>query len=140
DRIQRFLGTHEPLLPVRGVWLAWHSLFQLSHDVLALARTRDRLLERLFKNGLNPEQDLPGFLRFSGGGSSERARTFHDWFVKLPGLVTKWIYRIYTATGYHEPADMEGYASLILAYGLARLGESAEAKKLQSQAKELLGE
>ena len=30
----------------------------------------DRLLERLFHNGLRPEQDLPAFLRFSGQPTS----------------------------------------------------------------------
>src|SRR5262249_28018656 len=50
-RVARFLEAHEGLLPVRGVWLAWASLMKLSQgDVLALARARDRVLERLFKN------------------------------------------------------------------------------------------
>jgi hypothetical protein len=139
DRIQQFLLAHEVLLPVRAVWLAWYSLFRLSHDVLALARTRDRLLERLFKNGLSVEQDLPGFLRFSGG-SSERARAFHEWFLKLPQRISQWIHRSHRTWSGAEPADTEGYAYLILAYGMARLGESAEARKLQARAKELLGE
>jgi hypothetical protein len=140
DRIQQFLLAHEALLPVRGVWLAWHSLFKLSRDVLALARTRDRLLERLFKNGLTVEQDLPGFLRFSAGVANERARLFHDWFLKLPQRISQWLHRINRPGLGANPADTEGYAYLILAYGLARLGESQEARKLLARAKERLGE
>src|SRR5262249_26632980 len=66
-KVAQFLEAHEKLLPVRGVWLAWVSLVKLSRgDVLALARARDRLLERLFHSGLVPDQDLPSFLRYSG--------------------------------------------------------------------------
>ena len=36
NAIQQFLQQHEQLLPARGVWLVWLSLFKLSHgDVLA---------------------------------------------------------------------------------------------------------
>ena len=36
---------------MRAVWLAWSHVVKLSRgDVLALARARDRLLERLFHN------------------------------------------------------------------------------------------
>src|SRR5262249_22623920 len=56
--VSRFLEAHERLLPVRAMWLAWSHLIHMgrSNDVLALARARDRLLERLYHNGLRPEQ------------------------------------------------------------------------------------
>src|SRR5262249_25046998 len=58
--LQEFLQRHEPLLPVRAAWLVALALYRLSHgDLLALTRSRDRLLERLFKNGLSSELDLP---------------------------------------------------------------------------------
>ena len=86
-----FLETHERLLPVQAVWLAWCSLVKLSQgDVLALARARDRLLERLFQNGLRPEQDLPSFLRFSGQPTSQRFRAVRQWLAHLADLAHAW--------------------------------------------------
>src|SRR5205085_12265778 len=90
---QEFLQRQEHLLPVRAAWLVGLALYRLSHgDVLALTRTRDRLLERLFKNGLSAEQDLPTFLRFSGVRSSDRFRAFRDWLVPLPEKIRRWIH------------------------------------------------
>src|SRR5262249_54812158 len=67
DRIQRYFEKQDWRLSVRGCWLAWLSLTRLSHgDVLGLARARDRLLERLYRNGLSSDADMAGFLRFSG--------------------------------------------------------------------------
>ena len=64
--VQEFLQCHENQLPVRVVWLAALALYRLSgDDVLALTRCRDRLLERLHRNGLGTDLDLPNFLRFS---------------------------------------------------------------------------
>ena len=85
--VSRFLEAHERLLPVRAVWLAWSHLRRLSGgDVLALARARDRLLERLYHNGLRPEQDLPSFLRFAGQPTSQRFRAVRQWMIDLGKL------------------------------------------------------
>ena len=76
SRIQQFLEKHEGGIGnnLRAVWLAWVNLVRLSAgDVLGLARTRDRLLERLLTRGLDAEQDLPSFLRYAGQKSTERA-------------------------------------------------------------------
>src|SRR5262249_35405925 len=86
--VQEFLHRHEGQLPVRAVWLIALALYRLSGgDLLALTRTRDRLLERLFKDGLRVEHDLPTFLRFSGGRSSDRFRAFRDSLLLLPHRV-----------------------------------------------------
>ena len=138
--MQQFLEAHENLLPVRAAWLAWVSLGKLSRgDVLALARARDRLLERLFQSGLSPDRDLPSFLRFTGARSSDHFRTFRDWLLRLPELVRRWVHRVNRNGLDAKPEDTEGYASLILAYGLARLGEADECRTLLLRAKELLG-
>jgi hypothetical protein len=133
--IQRFLDTHERLLPVRGVWLAWSNLVRLSDgDVLALARARDRLLERLFHNGLRPEQDLPNFLRFAGEPTSQRFRAVRQWMTDLAELAQRWVR---DNAGDQKP-PMDAYVNLYFAFGLARLGEADAARGLLAQAQAAL--
>ena len=134
DRIQRFLEKHDRLLSVRGCWLAWLALTRLAHgDVLALARARDRLLERLYQLGLSSDLDMPRFLRTSGQRAGERFHSVRDRFAHLRELARKWV-----------PADSESgarthaYVDLIFAFGHARLGELTEARKLLAVAAESL--
>ncbi len=136
-QVSRFLEAHEKLLPVRAVWLAWSHLTMLSRgDVLALARARDRLLERLYHNGLRPEQDLPGFLRFAGQPTSQRFRAVRTWMTDLAGLAQDWIKKegLPNAT-----AQTPAYVDLVFAFGLARLGENDAARDLLARAKAVLG-
>src|SRR5262249_43955063 len=71
--VRLLLEQHENWLPVRAVWLAQCSLSRLSGgDALALARTRERLLDRIAPKGLNLELDVPAFLRFAGSEAGER--------------------------------------------------------------------
>jgi hypothetical protein len=142
NAIQRFLETHERRLPVRATWLAWTHLALLSHgDVLALARARDRLLERLFQNGLRPEQDLASFLRSAGQPTSQRFRAVRKWLLDLASLAVTWVRKEMAA----QPATtsaappMEGYVDLLFAYGLARLGELDASRMLQQHAATVLG-
>ncbi len=141
--VQEFLQQHEALLPVRAVWLVALALYKLSHgDLLALTRTRDRLLERLFQGGLNADKDLPTFLRFAGGRASDRFRTYRDWLLLLPDRIRRWIREnpCKDQLAKSNEAETEGYAHLILAFGLARLGEEQRARQLHVRARETLGE
>jgi len=136
-QVSRFMETHERLLPVRGVWLAWVHLTLLSKgDVLALARARDRLLERLYHNGLRPEQDLPSFLRFAGQPTSQRFRAVRQWMVDLAALAQDWIKEGGPASA---TAQTAAYVDLIFAFGLARLGENDAAREMLTRAKATLG-
>jgi hypothetical protein len=136
-KVSRFLEAHEKLLPVRGMWLAWLALTRLSHgDVLALARSRDRLLERLYHNGLRPEQDLPSFLRFAGQPTSQRFRAVRQWMTDLAKLAQDWIK---DAGAPNATAQTPAYVDLIFAFGLARLGENDPARELLDRAKVALG-
>ena len=54
---------------------------------------RDRLLERLFQNGLRPEQDLPGFLRFAGHATNQRFRGVGVWLRGMAERAREWIDR-----------------------------------------------
>jgi hypothetical protein len=139
--VQRFLEAHEKLLPVRAVWLAWYHLVQLSRgDVLALARARDRLLERLFQNGLRPELDLPGFLRFAGQPASLRFRAMRQWMMNLCDQAQFWVLEMKESS--RDASSKEeltcGYIDLIFAFGLARLGEHDACRQLLQRAKTAL--
>src|SRR5262249_50260436 len=136
-----YLEEHEGRLGVRAVWLAWSCLAKLSSgDVLALARTRDRLLERLLNHGLSPEYDLPSFLHFSGQQTSERFRTVRDRVVRLRDLAPDWIKHCYTKAPLPGTVDAtQAYKDLMFAFGMARLGEVSKARQLQQQASSVLG-
>jgi hypothetical protein len=135
--IQRFLEQHERVLPIRFTWLAWIHLAQLSKgDVLALARARDRVLERLFTNGLRPEQDLPSFLRFAGQPTSQRFRAVRQWMTQLAEYAQQWV-KNEAGSGGQTP--MTAYIDLIFGFGLGRLGEIDTANQMAQRANAALG-
>jgi hypothetical protein len=106
-------------------------------DVLALARARDRLLARLFQQGLSAEADLPAFFRFSGA-SNARFQVFCDWLQNLPTRVRHWLANV-NPTGNLTASDTTlAYADLILAFGFARLGEKDTAVALRQRANDVL--
>ena len=119
DRVQHFLAQHEGATPVRITWIAWSSLSKLAGgDVLAMARARDRALERLHAKGLSRDLDLPYFLRFAGSATSDRAGLARDHLIRLHEPARAWL-RTGSWTGPHTGA----LADLIFAYGMARLGD-----------------
>jgi hypothetical protein len=132
--IQHFLEQHEDLLPVRLAWLAWSAIVRLSEgDVLALARARDRVLERLFHHGLSAEFDMPGFLRFSKGAAGERVRKVRDSLLRYHRLARFWI-----SEGIMVSPGTRPLADLMFAYGLARIGDPAGCHNLVQEAREKL--
>jgi hypothetical protein len=136
--VQRFLEKHERLLPVRACWLAWFHLAELTGgDVLALARARDRLLERLFHNGLRPEQDLPSFLRFAGQPTSPRFHGVREWMRELCDRAHAWAEA--NRDEIHRP-PMAPYVDLLFAFGLARLGEADASRQLMRRARGFLAD
>jgi hypothetical protein len=131
-RIQQQLEKHEHYLGARLVWLAWEAVHRMAHgDVLALARARDRLLERLYLTGLSADLDLPGFLRVSGAMSSDRYRRVRDHMQRMRPLVHKWI-----VTGVVLAPDTAPYADMMFASAFAQLGEPTLCHKLMREAQE----
>jgi hypothetical protein len=131
-----FLEQHDHVLPLRAAWTAWNSLAVLAgNDVLTLARARDRMLERLYENGLRPEEELPAFLRYDGRGEAHRFRSICPWLLELRESAGECCKRmddgriVKTDRG-RTPACLD----LILAFGLARLGEMEAAGRLQERA------
>jgi hypothetical protein len=138
NEVQQFLERFERLLPVRAFWLAWYHLVQLTQgDVLALARARDRVLERLYTNGLRPETDLPSFLRFAGQPTSQRFRAMREWMNQTCESAVKWLDHEAHAS-HHASAQTASYVDLIFSFGLARVGEPDASKELLTRAEEKL--
>jgi hypothetical protein len=132
--VRQFVEDHEKLLPVRAAWLAWLALARLARgDVLALARARDRLLERLFVNGLSCRQDLPGFLRWAGRGDGERLQAVRLWLRDLCDRAHDWVQR--SAGSWKAAGDKTGaYVDLLFAFGLARVGALEACRQLVRRA------
>jgi hypothetical protein len=121
------------MVGVRAVWLAWWHVARVGDqaDVLALARVRDRLLQRLLAEGLNKERDLPYFLRTAGEQNSERMRLVRDRALRVHRHVERW----------HAGEDVKvnkPYVDLMFAFGLAKLGEATAARDLMRNATERL--
>jgi hypothetical protein len=134
QEVQHYLERHDHLLPVRSAWLAWVALTdsQPSADVLALARARDRLLERLLAEGLVAERDLPGFLRYAGRPEGDRMRTVRSAAERLRQLVGDWFRQTTSIKGRYDRTP--AYIDLFFAFGTARLGEATAARGLLAQA------
>ncbi|NUQ64872.1 MAG: hypothetical protein HUU20_20605, partial [Pirellulales bacterium] len=136
SQVARYLERHEALLPVRIAWLAWKAIDRLSGgDVLALARARDRALERLYQHGLRPDVDLPSFLRGLGLSDSRQLRLLCDRIGALHQRVAEWI---------HEPpaypaARTRQYVKLLFAYAMARIGDTAHSQALMDEARAAFG-
>jgi hypothetical protein len=157
DQVRRLLEEREGWLPVRAAWLAQLGLGRLSGgDAVGLARARDRLLERLHDHGLSADLDVPAALRFAGQGAGERVDAVRGWLTRAREPIHRWLATrsaAETAEGLttgHDPrlhaygqgtaaGPTRAYADLILAWGLARLGERAASQDLVVQARGVLG-
>jgi hypothetical protein len=138
--IQKFLEKHERAIPVRGVWMTGYRLAQLAgHDVLGLARVRDRVLLRLHEEGLSPERDQPSFLRFAGLRDSERLRVVRGEAGALHQTVRKWVEKSAVPPKGNENLKQNlAYIDLLFAFALGKLGETSKAKELLDAAQKAM--
>jgi hypothetical protein len=140
--VQKYIETNEPKLSARVAWLVSTRLARLGGaDVLGLARMRDRLLQRLLEAGLNPELDLPFFLRTAGLDDSERVRTVRSQMTDLHQVVRKWADAGSKQGNVATPVEgnpTAAYVDLMFAFGLAKLGSSQEATKTAEAARAAL--
>lgn len=146
--LQARLAAHEHWLPVRAAWLARLALARTGGgDVLGLARTRDRLADRLLTAGLSLERDTPSFLRFAGDGVRERFQEARRWLSDKRDLIHQWIARLPDDARFRSPdgslrkeglepnvAQTRAYADLVLAWGLTRFAEHTAADAIRRQA------
>jgi hypothetical protein len=141
NAVGRFLEAAEENLAIRARWLAWLAFSRLTDgDVLALARARDRLLERLFQNGgLQPSVDLPTFLRVAGQPATQRFRGIREWMLELCNQARDWSRDANQGTQQTEgAAPTLAYIQCYFAYGLARMGEKQASNDLFDHAKKAL--
>ena len=141
-QVQTLLERSESLLPVRVAWLAWRAFSHLAdNDVLALARARDRILERLYTQGLTPELDLPTFLRTTSNRTGDRYRAIGQRLVELQPKIRQWVEEESETRPTLKAAKTGAYANLITAYGMARMNRSDETRELLASVRsELLGD
>jgi hypothetical protein len=133
--VKDYLEIHDARVPVRAMWLAALGLTRLAGgDTLALARTRDRLLERLYSTGLRPEQDLPSFLRVSDETGSNRFRIVRRWLSELCEKARRWVLDKGQSNDGHK-AKTHAYSDLLFSFGLARLGEVEACHRVRERAK-----
>ncbi|MCA9071976.1 MAG: hypothetical protein KDA84_23775, partial [Planctomycetaceae bacterium] len=129
--VQKHLEQFENFLPLRTAWLAWLACAKIAHDdVLALARTRDRVLERLHEYGPSPEMDLPGFLRSTGPRTGDRFRAVKQAMTELRDRVQPWIKRELENQSFGGKEQTAAYADLMIAFGYARVGLRRECEDL----------
>lgn len=129
--IQQLLEKQESALPVRTAWLAWLAVGRLSRgDCLAVARARDRLLERLLQHGLSADLDLPAFLRAAGLRGGDRCRMVRGRLFRLREHVQRWSAE---QRGLSAKWTRE-YIDFLFAFGLARLAEVEQARELMDRA------
>jgi cellulose synthase operon protein C len=149
SHLQAYLDRHEEHLPVRAAWLARSTLVRLSRgDVLGLARSRDQLFERLHRNGLSLDLDAPAFLRFAESGDPDRFNRVRKWLTDKRRLIQEWVAQLgpprvdgngkqlaLSEFGLQaETVCTSAYADLLLAWGLARLGEKNKGAGLRDEA------
>ncbi len=124
-----YLLRNEHLLGIRPAWMAWHAIHTLNNDVLGMARTRDRLLNRLLEQGgLSKERDIPAFMR-NAGDKANRTREAVDGMREVYNLAQAW--------GIEHDVNRP-YMNLVFAFGFASLGEQTETKRLQTEAHSIL--
>ena len=138
--LARLIDPSSPDLPARAAWLGLRALDTLTGgDALALARGRDKLFERLTATGPSLDVDAPSFLRFRGV-SGERHAAARDWMARVREPLHRWLGKLATPGRLQwagldgDPAGTTAYADLMLAWGLAKLGDRARAAELDAQA------
>lgn len=134
--ISRYLEAHESGLGIRACWLVWRHLTKISGDLLCLARVRDRLLGRLFKEGLRPQLDVPSFIRFAGQHDKNRLRHVRQYLLEFRMEINAWLeLQGQAKLPRHQPLTSTGwYADLLFAYGFAKIGDERNRDDLMKPA------
>jgi cellulose synthase operon protein C len=135
---QVWLNAHDESLDVRSTWIGHLALARLSGgDTLQLARTRDRILARLYR-GLSVERDVPTFLRFCGGGAAN-ATTVAQLGEQLVALLDRFRMTKRKRKPTEAPEEVtRGYVLMLFAAGFARLAQPELARTLRIEATQLL--
>lgn len=151
-QLEELVRRHEHLLPVKAVWMTNLALAQRKKgDVLGLARTRDRIFERLMESGVSLELDTPQFLRLGDDHSRSRNVEACKWLEERRRLIQKWAMTQSMKSSFNSNVDSQAtallengleperkntsfYLDYIIAWGLHRLAEANRADQIVRQA------
>lgn len=132
-RIMAFLEKWDRLISVRGAWLAQMAMAQFSGgDSLLVAQARDRILERIFSRGIDPDIEMPSFLSDAKGG--ERLAELRVHVSDLCEVVQEWSVKNLR----QESRATSAYIDFAFSFVLAKLGESDQARNLWERAERAL--
>jgi hypothetical protein len=145
ERLQEFvaaLEAGEPYLPVRAIWLAWLGIEAVAgEDVVRTALVRDRLLERVHRDGLRWDLDLPGFLRRTRQNDVDRMRELADEAERIRRGFGEWMEAVSSRKDRPGGTDVRkgaaptlDYVRLIFAYADAALGQRERAEATLAEA------
>ncbi|MCS6850050.1 MAG: hypothetical protein NZ700_02635 [Gemmataceae bacterium] len=138
-QIAHFLEQREELLGVRAAWLAWSVVAQLSGgDTLALARARDRLLDRLLHHGLDLYRDVPLFLRVEQVAETDGLRAIGERALQWHAAACNWISPANTNDSNKPRSTTLAYVDLMFAFGMARLRALSVCDELLARARQCL--
>lgn len=127
----------EKHLSVRLLWLTASRIYQ--GDPLSLARTRDRLLNRLLESGLSPEMDLPFFLRMVGKKDNTRTLRIKHFIEETHNMVRNWVEKgTKPNQSQSEGGRTVGYVDMMFAYAFAKIGHGDGTNLLVEKAQKIL--
>jgi hypothetical protein len=146
--VRSHLFPAEAQLPVRLVWLGWQALVQADAGLLPEREAvYERLLTRLFHQGMQPEKELPRFSPSAGFQVAEDLPAFRGGhLLRCHRLARAWFERDrdwtfvddddhQTRQPYREPAQCtEWYFDLLFAVGLALGGTPDLGRELVDRA------
>lgn len=134
-QVATFLDRCEDDLDPRSSWLARSALSRaVGGDLLGLTRAHDRVLARLHR-GLSIDRDVPSFLRFVGRGQRGESTATELLVRELAGLQERFAATTRARSSVEAPLPLtRAYVELTFAYGLARLGQTEQARRLAGAA------
>ncbi len=136
-RVGVWLDQHDDTLDLRSLWLVRTSLSRLvGRDALGLARTRDRILQKLHR-GLSVEWDLPTFLRFLGG--AREPEQIERLGANVDALAARFEKSRRAVSAVEAPLKLTlAYVLFVFAYGSALLGRAEQAHAYVDRATKML--
>ncbi len=144
-RLQREVLSTEQQLPMQLLWLFHLALARRSGgDPLALARLRDRIVDRLNATGLALDLDAPACVRFHGIVGRDRFTEARNWLQRIREPMQKWLLK-HGGERHLQRAGLEAriattiaFTDCMIAWGASKLGDPHTAQDLMKNAEQTL--
>ena len=135
----------ESQLPVQLLWLFQKALAERAGgDPLALARLRDRIVDRLNATGLALDIDAPACVRFHGIVGRDRFTEARNWLQRIREPMQKWLLK-HGGERHLQRAGLEAristtiaFTDCMIAWGSSKLGDRQTAQDLMKHAEQTL--